>query len=248
MPVNISWSKDGREIQSGDGVEIGRLGNRVRTLTVETVAYRHGGLYTCTARNAAGEDKQSSRLDVLVRLCGVFYAHSNFGYPSPLYPPPQLFQPTHGLVGSASGGRCVVGRAGSALGRSQTVLHVLAVKPQILALTFGDDPINSGDTAAVQCTVVKGDAPVKITWLFNGEEVVPGRRGMEVTKTGQKISALSVESVQAEHSGEYTCRASNKAGADSQTALLNVQGTLGDIEVLGAACSSSVDGAVLADV
>ncbi|KAK3923290.1 Titin [Frankliniella fusca] len=100
---------------------------------------------------------------------------------------------------------------------------VLAVKPQILALSFGDDPINSGDTAAVQCTVVKGDAPIKIEWLFNGEPVVPGRRGTEVTKTGQKISALSVESVQAEHSGEYTCRASNKAGTDTQTVLLNVQ-------------------------
>ncbi len=96
--------------------------------------------------------------------------------------------------------------------------------PQILALSFGDDPINSGDTAAVQCTVVKGDAPISIAWYLNGQEVRSGD-GIEVNKLGGKISVLSLEAAQARHSGEYTCRASNKAGHHTQSAELNVQGT-----------------------
>ena len=100
------------------------------------------------------------------------------------------------------------------------------VAPQILALSFGDDPINSGDTAAVQCTVVKGDAPITIQWFLNGREVTPGD-GVEVTKAGHKISVLSVDSVQARHSGQYMCRATNRAGQDTQATELNVQGRVG---------------------
>ena len=98
--------------------------------------------------------------------------------------------------------------------------------PQILALSFGEDGVNAGDTVAVQCTVVKGDAPIELQWLFDG---VPLRAkagdGIVVTAAGQRVSMLSVEAVQARHSGEYTCTASNPAGRGTQTAVLNVQGT-----------------------
>lgn len=100
----------------------------------------------------------------------------------------------------------------------------LPVPPQILALSFGEDGVNAGDTVAVQCTVVKGDAPITMQWLFDGKELQAGD-GIVITKAGQRVNMLSVEAVQARHSGEYTCTASNPAGADTQTAVLNVQGT-----------------------
>ncbi|XP_052129315.1 igLON family member 5-like [Frankliniella occidentalis] len=68
MPVNITWSKDGRVIRSGDdGVDISKAGQRVSTLTIEPVSERHRGAYKCTASNRAGAESQSARLDVLGR-------------------------------------------------------------------------------------------------------------------------------------------------------------------------------------
>lgn len=111
-------------------------------------------------------------------------------------------------------------------------LCLLVVAPMISAISFGEDPINEGDTTAVQCTVVKGDQPVRIQWTFQGRPLEPASSsGVEVSKAGLKISTLSIDLVQARHSGEYRCSASNKAGNDTQSALLNVIGSPGVVGV-----------------
>lgn len=45
-----------------------------------------------------------------------------------------------------------------------------------------------------------------------------------VSNAGRKISTLSIDSVDASHSGIYTCVAENKAGKTSFSAKLNVNG------------------------
>lgn len=94
----------------------------------------------------------------------------------------------------------------------------------IFPFGFGDEPVNSGDTISVQCTVTKGDYPLNITWLLN-EKAITSSQGISINRNSKRISALTVESVQALHSGNYTCKASNNAGDSSHTATLKVNGT-----------------------
>lgn len=84
--------------------------------------------------------------------------------------------------------------------------------------------MNSGDTASVQCTVVKGDAPLNITWFLNGEPV-SNILGITTVKNGKRVSSLTVDNVDASHSGMYTCMASNLAGSTNFSTSLSVNGT-----------------------
>ncbi|XP_029665490.1 Down syndrome cell adhesion molecule-like protein 1 homolog [Formica exsecta] len=64
-PVEITWTFDGRPIQSyHSDVIVSDSGKRVKQLTIESVAARHAGEYTCVASNAAGSISHSVTLDV----------------------------------------------------------------------------------------------------------------------------------------------------------------------------------------
>lgn len=80
-------------------------------------------------------------------------------------------------------------------------------------------------TTMVSCAVAKGDTPVEINWMFNGS-TIHTNDGILITKGGQKISMLSIESVQPRHAGNYTCVARNRAGFVEHTSELKVIGKL----------------------
>ena len=91
-------------------------------------------------------------------------------------------------------------------------------------LSFGEYPVNAGESAAVQCSVPKGDLPMEIRWSKDGVELKSGD-GVQVNKLSSRLSTLSIEPVSERHSGQYTCTASNKAGSEKLTAQLDVLGT-----------------------
>lgn len=97
--------------------------------------------------------------------------------------------------------------------------------PQIMPFVFGEELINAGDTVSAQCTVTKGDLPIKIIWYLNGK-LVDKNSGIFTSNVGKKISTLAIDSVQADHIGEYTCSASNSAGSTNFTTYLKVNGIL----------------------
>ncbi|XP_011879398.1 PREDICTED: Down syndrome cell adhesion molecule-like protein Dscam2 [Vollenhovia emeryi] len=67
FPLEITWTFDGRPIQSYHGdVIVSDTRKRVKQLTIESVAARHAGEYTCVASNAAGSVSHSAILDVNV--------------------------------------------------------------------------------------------------------------------------------------------------------------------------------------
>lgn len=105
-----------------------------------------------------------------------------------------------------------------------SLLIFIIVAPQILPFDFGEESVNSGDLASVTCSVHKGDLPLNITWLHNNQ-TIGYKTGIMVSKVGKKISTLSIDSVQAEHSGVYTCLAANRAGDAFYSAKLHVNGT-----------------------
>lgn len=73
------------------------------------------------------------------------------------------------------------------------------------------------------CSVVKGDTPLNITWSLNGKGI-DYYPGIVVNLVNRKLSTLSIDSVNAEHIGEYSCLAQNGAGTTSYSAYLHVNG------------------------
>lgn len=103
------------------------------------------------------------------------------------------------------------------------VTHFLfAVIPQIFPFTFGDEPINSGETVSIQCTISKGDPPLNLTWTLN-DKPIHKHKGIIIMNM-KRFSSLNIDLVQASHSGKYTCIANNLAGTTSLSAYLNVNG------------------------
>ncbi len=69
LPLKISWSLQGsgqgQLAGGGDtGIMTAPMGERASFLSIGSVGSRHGGEYTCTARNAAGTSSYSTRLRV----------------------------------------------------------------------------------------------------------------------------------------------------------------------------------------
>lgn len=96
--------------------------------------------------------------------------------------------------------------------------------PQIVPFDFGEDEINAMDMVSASCTVNKGDLPMRITWTRNGRQLF-SNDGISISRTNQRISILSIESVRDRHSGNYSCVAENSAGSVNYMSSLWVNGT-----------------------
>lgn len=101
--------------------------------------------------------------------------------------------------------------------------NLTAVPPKLASFDFGTEPLNSGEPASVQCTILDGDYPVQVEWLLNGEPA--GRMAdISIVKLGKRVTALTVDSVGGHHRGTFTCRVTNEAGRVEQSAVLFVNG------------------------
>jgi hypothetical protein len=98
------------------------------------------------------------------------------------------------------------------------------VLPHIIPFALDED-INTGESVQLNCHVSKGDKPLKITWNFHGEEL-SSHMGITTTKIGDRTSLLTISSVMAGHSGNYTCTAQNAAGSISYTTTVHVNGSV----------------------
>lgn len=104
-----------------------------------------------------------------------------------------------------------------------TMLAFCSVPPVVQPFTFGDVAMNSGQVVTTPCSVIEGDHPLQLRWLFDGEPIKP-RSGATVFNIGERSAILSIASVSHNHAGNYTCVAENEAGTDSHTATLIING------------------------
>lgn len=95
-----------------------------------------------------------------------------------------------------------------------------------------DEDINFGDSVQMNCHVSKGDMPIKIHWLHNGLKSF-SNAGITVQKLGERSSVLTISNVKAQHRGNFTCMASNKAGIANFTIAVHVKGTFIQIACFG---------------
>lgn len=95
--------------------------------------------------------------------------------------------------------------------------------PKIATFDFGEDPASFGESASVQCLLLSGDSPVNFEWFFNSKPVYQVS-GISTVMLGKKSSAMTIESVNDNHAGNYTCKASNRAYSVNYTAELVVNG------------------------
>lgn len=76
------------------------------------------------------------------------------------------------------------------------------------------------------CGVSHGDPPLSLRWLKDGEPL-PSSLGANISSLDQYSSLLSIPSLSASHSGDYTCVANNPAAEVKYTATLQVKGKVG---------------------
>ena len=109
--------------------------------------------------------------------------------------------------------------------RSIHELHLFSSteRPQIMDISFESNDFLEGDLAQTNCVLRKGDSPLVISWIFNGQPLV-NSEGVQILKVG-RTSILTIDPVRGENQGNYTCTASNPAGQMSVHTSLIVHGT-----------------------
>ena len=94
------------------------------------------------------------------------------------------------------------------------------VPPEIAP--FSTPPLHQGQRTQLLCTIPRGDVPIAISWLKDGEPIPPGI-GITETKTPFSSSLLILDASPV-HDGNYTCVASNMVATVNYTTELIVLG------------------------
>lgn len=103
--------------------------------------------------------------------------------------------------------------------------YSFTVPPQIAPITFGDQAAKWGEQVSSVCSVHTGDKPIMIEWRLNGKRITPkAHPDITISRSGKKLSLLNIDSVTADHAGEYTCVASNPAGSANRSTVLSIDG------------------------
>lgn len=101
--------------------------------------------------------------------------------------------------------------------------------PKLQPLIFPSS-VKPGSRVSAVCLTTSGGSSVTLSWLKDGKDI--GALGNVFVDTKRGLSTILIELVDISNAGNYTCIAKNRAGFDSVTATLDVQGKLGKKLVL----------------
>ncbi|XP_037086557.1 Down syndrome cell adhesion molecule-like protein Dscam2 [Pollicipes pollicipes] len=247
---HITWLLDGRPLPENPRYVPGQIALRadvISHLNISRVTPAEGGLYECVASNVAGTARHAARLNVygppVVRPMGSVSAAAGtkltLRCPAGGYPISNITWSHEGRgqlpghlrlaaddslvfdhVTRADAGAysCTAWGAGGKTASGSTEVTVV-VGPKVSPFTF-TSALRAGDRESVKCVVTRGDSPLRLAWLKDGAPLA--RPDVAVSKVNEFTSILSFRSLRRDHSGNYTCAASNQAGGANHSARLVV--------------------------
>ncbi|XP_055593954.1 cell adhesion molecule Dscam2 isoform X4 [Uranotaenia lowii] len=219
-------------------------GDVVSHLNISSIHSNDGGLYKCSASSKVGVAEHSAKLNVyglpyvrtmekksivagetLIVTCpvagypieSIVWERDNRQLPinrkQKVFPNGTLIIENVERNSDQATYTCVAKNSEGYTARGTLEVAVM-VPPKILPFSFGGDPMNFGDSASIQCSVISGDVPIRIEWLLNGNAIsaIDSLTGLITTDFGKRAKALSIEGINWNHAGNYSCRASNAAG------------------------------------
>ncbi|XP_058460382.1 cell adhesion molecule Dscam2 isoform X32 [Malaya genurostris] len=228
-------------------------GDVVSHLNISSIHSNDGGLYKCIASSKVGVAEHSAKLNVyglpyvrtmekksivagetLVVTCpvagypidSIVWERDNRQLPinrkQRVFPNGTLIIENVERNSDQATYTCVAKNSEGYTARGTLEVAVM-VPPQIVPFDFGEESVFALDMVSATCTVNKGDLPIEVTWLLNGQRIY-SNDGISVSRPNQRLSTLSIESVRGRHSGNYTCVARNHAGSVeySSPLLVNV--------------------------
>ncbi|KAK9708583.1 Immunoglobulin I-set domain [Popillia japonica] len=99
----------------------------------------------------------------------------------------------------------------------------ILVPPKILPINPMTDLLREGMRAAITCQIMEGDLPITFRFERNGKPVSNNvALGTVVRRIDEFSSSLIIDQVTSAHTGNYTCIASNVAGAEKYVVPLTV--------------------------
>ncbi|XP_015781640.1 Down syndrome cell adhesion molecule-like protein Dscam2 [Tetranychus urticae] len=93
--------------------------------------------------------------------------------------------------------------------------------PKVAPFSSHVKPIIGGSTSFI-CQKLSGSPPLKIVWFKDGKELEDSEDIRIVSI--QDPSVLLINSIKSSHSGNYTCKISNRYGSDTYSTELLVEG------------------------
>ncbi|UYV62107.1 Dscam [Cordylochernes scorpioides] len=206
--IEFTWYHNGKPMTSSGHITI-TTHPKFSVIYIDKVSSDDSGNYTCVASNSAGRDAFTAIL--LVR-----------GTMADGAPSIDVFVIVGVFLVMDTGFFLIPTVSASAL-----------EPPSILPFHFPD----AGDGtifAQALCGLRKGDGDIEFKWYHNGKPVISS--GHVTITTHPRFSAIYIDKISSEDSGNYTCVASNSAGRDAFTAILLVRGGDGTL-IAQAYCS-----------
>ncbi|KAG9270615.1 hemicentin-2-like [Astyanax mexicanus] len=247
-PPRLRWNRNGRQLGSADGAVL-LAGGQV--LQIPHVQLEDGGKYTCQAVNEAGEDQMHFDLEVLIppeiseqseefmeEISAVENSTVILNCDARGKPPPSVSwlrdgQPLHSdthhriqengrvleivdvQVSDMAGYLCV---AENKVGAVQKIYSLsVQVPPRIMGEKEEEVSVVEGHMVSLLCDV-QSYPTAEITWTRDGQ-VLQFSQGVHILPGGQM---LQLSRVQQKDGGQYVCTATNSAGQDQKSILLNV--------------------------
>uniref|UniRef100_A0AAG5D198 Down syndrome cell adhesion molecule-like protein Dscam2 n=1 Tax=Anopheles atroparvus TaxID=41427 RepID=A0AAG5D198_ANOAO len=225
-------------------------GDVVSHLNITSIHSNDGGLYKCMASSKVGVAEHSAKLNVyglpyvrtmekkaivagetLIVTCpvagypieSIVWERDNRQLPinrkQKVFPNGTLIIENVERNSDQATYTCVAKNSEGYTARGTLEVQVM-VPPSITPFFFGEEPLNSGESTAVNCMVFKGDAPLEIRWYFNGKQLPTNENGIIIARMSERLSSLSIDPIGYFNRGTYECRAKNRAGEAVQSAEL----------------------------